>query len=126
MKLLAESLECRSGLICGKCRDREGGRALRAGLGRTLEVPPGAPDYECPLGRPWGFVPPNSAPAIVAHVPPAPAADAAVAQARERACRACDEFNGAVCERQFSCGCCTATWLRWLGSSDSKCPLGTW
>lgn len=38
---------CTSGVHCGTCRDREGGRYWRS---RTVE---GEADFECPHGKPW-------------------------------------------------------------------------
>jgi hypothetical protein len=49
---------CDAVVHCGACRDREGGRAWRESLAKAFAVPAGWPDCECPLGRPWGYIPP--------------------------------------------------------------------
>lgn len=53
-----DSYHCWSGVHCGFCRNRESGRDWRLSLGKVFELPPGAPDFECPHGKPWGYVPP--------------------------------------------------------------------
>lgn len=54
-----ESGACLSGGHCAACRSRgAGGVSFRAGLLRDgWPLPDGAPDFECPHGRPWGFIP---------------------------------------------------------------------
>ena len=47
-----------------------------------------------------------------------------VSATRLAICRACDEFNGNLCERQFPSGCCTCSWARFL--AGGVCPLGRW
>ena len=49
------SEHCCSGAHCRTCRDRDGGRSFRASLGTVFELPAGAPDFDCPHGRPWGY-----------------------------------------------------------------------
>jgi hypothetical protein len=55
-----ESGACLSGGHCAACRSRgAGGASFRAGLLRDgWPLPDGAPDFECPHGRPWGYVSP--------------------------------------------------------------------
>jgi hypothetical protein len=43
---------------------------------------------------------------------------------RGSVCRACDQFNGALCETQFPTGCCLTTWAQFLATGT--CPLGKW
>lgn len=45
------SYKCKSGLICGLCRDLEGGRGMRDGLFVSYGI---EGDFECPRGKPWG------------------------------------------------------------------------
>ena len=44
---------CASGLCCSTCRD-PGAIAWRRSLAKAFILPPGAPDFECPQGLPWG------------------------------------------------------------------------
>jgi len=69
---------CDAGAHCATCRDRAAS-AWRASLCAALPCPPGAPDFACPRGKPWGWRP---APAPASDVPqraapPSPAAGAA-------------------------------------------------
>lgn len=54
----ATSFACMSAIHCGTCRALESGRAWRVSLGKVFELPPRAPDFDCPLGKPWGWTPP--------------------------------------------------------------------
>ncbi len=49
-----ESVACTSGNACRVCRNLAGGREFRESLGRVFALPDGAPDFECPHGKPWG------------------------------------------------------------------------
>jgi len=44
---------------CGACRAKDGGRQWRESLANAFELPPDAPDFTCPHGRPWGYIPPS-------------------------------------------------------------------
>ena len=44
---------CTGGRVCGPCRQREAGRPLRASFATAYQLPEGAPDFECPHGKPW-------------------------------------------------------------------------
>lgn len=57
---------------CTTCRDLEGGRAWRQSLATAFELPPGAPDFQCPHDRPWGYVP--TAEELAAETKPKPLA----------------------------------------------------
>ena len=49
---------------CPTCRAQtKAGSTFRASLGRAFVLPSGSPDFECPHGRPWGYVDPNPRPA---------------------------------------------------------------
>ena len=49
---------CLAGGHCRKCRDLLGGRPFRIDLAGNFALPDGAPDFDCPHGKPWGFLPP--------------------------------------------------------------------
>lgn len=104
---------CDAGVHCPTCRD-PGAAEWRASVRYAFDVPAG--EWECPRGLPWGHGSPGP---IVVHEPePLPA----VAAGRLDACRACDHYNGNVCERQFPCGVCLDGWWRWLRGPASRCP----
>lgn len=109
---------CRTQSFCEKCRDRESGRDWRGSLAAAYVLPDGAPDFDCPYGVAWGGGPDLDRTTSMAL--------RELVEARSKLCRACDEFNGAVCERRFSCGTCLSTWLAWLGDASSACPLERW
>lgn len=44
------------------------------------------------------------------------------AASRLATCRACDEFNGNVCELAFPTGCCSCMWSRFV--AGGRCPQG--
>lgn len=44
---------CLSGAFCSSCRALETGKRQRRTLARSYRLPPGAPDFPCPHGRPW-------------------------------------------------------------------------
>lgn len=46
---------CNLVVHCNVCRDRKGGRAWRKEISKVFSVPAGWPDFECPLGKPWGY-----------------------------------------------------------------------
>ncbi len=51
-----ESPHCSWRAHCQTCRAQtEAGRAFRVSLGQAFMLPPGAPDFPCPHGRPWGY-----------------------------------------------------------------------
>jgi hypothetical protein len=52
---------CNATGSCYTCRNREAGRPWRISLGKVFELPPGAPDFSCPHGKPWGYQPPPEA-----------------------------------------------------------------
>ncbi len=53
-----DTQHCQLRVHCRACRDLDGGRAFRNSIAEHYELPPGAPDFECPLGVPWGYNPP--------------------------------------------------------------------
>ena len=57
-----ETDRCRSGVYCRRCRDLARGRAWRTRIAARLAVPGGNIDWECPNGRPWGYVPDDDSP----------------------------------------------------------------
>jgi hypothetical protein len=132
---------------CRTCRDPAGGRAWRLDLTRAFDVPPGGPDFPCPLGRPWGYAPMAlpAAPHPVAAPPPrrpSAGSTAALKSARLALCRGgsldgpppawCEELepDGVRCGLQFPvdvpgadppCRCGA-----WLADPAASCPLGRW
>jgi len=62
MKAFTDGHHCHARVHCGTCRSREEGRGWRESLAKAFELPPGAPDFDCPHGLPWGFE--GAAPAI--------------------------------------------------------------
>lgn len=55
LKILATSGVCAERLHCATCRDLEGGRSWRKGLGKIFEL--SGVDFECPHGVGWGETP---------------------------------------------------------------------
>lgn len=58
MKLFVLTNTCTSNLHCHTCRNKEDGRNWRTLQAKIWEMPPGAPDFECPKERgakPWGY-----------------------------------------------------------------------
>lgn len=68
----ASSFACRSGAHCRQCRDLQHGRAWRLRLAATHTLPPNAPDFDCPHGKPWGFSHAPCANCGGPHPPPCP------------------------------------------------------
>lgn len=58
MRAFAETIHCKSSAHCRQCRQLEQGRPWRGSLAKAFTLPPGAPDFACPYGKPWGHVPP--------------------------------------------------------------------
>ena len=56
MKDLQSSIICTSELNCKDCRNQEGGRYWRLTLAQVYRLPEDKVDFECPHGKPWGFV----------------------------------------------------------------------
>ncbi len=56
MPTLKLKVLCDSGRHCATCRDREGGRSWREAQSRLRGL---AVDWECPMGHPWGYAPPQ-------------------------------------------------------------------
>ena len=128
-----DSPECRSGTHCRVCRSRSAGMRFRQSVAAYFNLP--ADEWDCPHGHPWG---PDS---MAVPVRPSEAKDkarteTAPAKAKDREkiifdfrhklCRACDEFTGNHCERQFPDGCCLETWQKFLHGHTDPCPLGKW
>jgi hypothetical protein len=57
---LKSSILCTSRLNCKDCRNKEGGRYWRLTLAQVYRLPEDKVDFECPHGKPWGFVEKNS------------------------------------------------------------------
>lgn len=54
LKVFTESAACTSGLHCATCRDTgKAGTQFRAAMGRSFQLPPDAPDFACPQGKPF-------------------------------------------------------------------------
>ena len=53
---LKSSIICTSRLNCKDCRNREGGRYWRLTLAQVYRLPEDKVDFECPHGKPWGYV----------------------------------------------------------------------
>jgi len=49
-----------------------------------------------------------------------PSALAETIASRRAICKACDEFNGTICEKRYPTGCCGITWGAFL--STGQCP----
>ncbi|MBN1553952.1 MAG: hypothetical protein JXA11_04350 [Phycisphaerae bacterium] len=56
LKNFAETNHCTAGVHCRTCRDREGGRYWRLMLAQCYALPNDEVDFECPHGKPWGFI----------------------------------------------------------------------
>lgn len=127
---------CASGRHCPTCRDREGARPWRTALGQAFELPPGAPDFECPLGRPWGYasagapVPPATHSAMNGHAADAMAAavvDQTTQQARRDICDDCPEhvsreYDLLACRLIQHGAPCAYT----RAVEQGQCPLDRW
>lgn len=72
LPIFTESKACTSNRHCRTCRDRDGGRAFRAGLAAAFTLPPDAPDFACPVDKPWGYDEPPPVPVLPARVPRPP------------------------------------------------------
>lgn len=47
---------CQAEVFCERCRSKtEWGRDKRESWAKRFAMPPGGDDFECPLGKPWGF-----------------------------------------------------------------------
>lgn len=57
-----ETDRCRSGVYCRRCRDLAHGRGWRTRIAARFTVPGASPDWECPHGRPWGYLPDYTGP----------------------------------------------------------------
>jgi len=53
---LMSSIICTSRLNCKDCRNKEGGQYWRLTLAQVYRLPEDKVDFECPHGKPWGFV----------------------------------------------------------------------
>jgi hypothetical protein len=53
---LKSSIICTSRLNCKDCRNRKGGRYWRLTLAQVYRLPEDKVDFECPHGKPWGFI----------------------------------------------------------------------
>lgn len=70
MRTFALTIHCTSGVHCGTCRNREGGRGWRTRLAAYFDRPPGGDDFECPHGKAWGYQqPPKERKRVEAAVP---------------------------------------------------------
>ncbi len=59
MRLFTGTNHCIAQVHCGACRDLKGGRKWRKALHKTFLLPDDKVDFDCPVGFPWGFIPPN-------------------------------------------------------------------
>ena len=112
---IEQTICSRTNAHCATCRDLTGGRAWRAELGVAVILPADGPDFTCPLGHLWGYVPTvlnGSTPNLAAQ--------------RLAVCRQCEEWNGNLCERQFPRGKCLGGCIKWLSDPRSSCPGGQW
>jgi hypothetical protein len=112
---IEQAICSRTNAHCATCRDHEGGRAWRNELATAVILPTVEPDFVCPLGHPWGYVPA----ALTAAAPD-------LAAERLIICRQCDEWNGNVCERQFPRGKCLDGYMKWLMDPSNACPDSQW
>jgi len=93
------------------------------GLATAFTLPEGAPDFVCPHGKAWGFVPEGKATVQVRPVP------SYVAE-RRAACDACtgDGLDCSVRYRrmlQETRG--VECWFRkYIAAQESTCPMGYW
>ena len=55
--LFTTTAHCETRVHCRTCRDKEGGRCWRESLATAFELPNGEIDFECPRGKPWGYMP---------------------------------------------------------------------
>lgn len=120
MKIALSNL-CENVGHCRTCRDREGGGAWRVSLGKVFGLPTGAPDFECPRGKPWGYQ--GGAPATPAPMAAAHRRDASLVARRERACALaeCDHCRvDGTCDRV---GGCYSRQMDFYGNPRSRCPL---
>ena len=60
MNIFVENGACKSGVHCQTCRDKDGGRGFRIGLGNAFKMPDDAPDFVCPHGKEWGWLKPST------------------------------------------------------------------
>lgn len=56
MQNFRETNHCAAGVHCRTCRDRESGRYWRLMLAQIYALPGDVVDFDCPHGKPWGFV----------------------------------------------------------------------
>lgn len=56
MRNFIKTKHCACGIHCRVCRDLDGGRAWRESLAKVFDLPGGVVDFECPNGKPWGFI----------------------------------------------------------------------
>lgn len=90
------------------------------GGGRIEMNEPTGPDFT-PPPEPPGLKPP-----MLAAGRELTKAVSDLAAARLTLCAKCDEWNGALCEKQFPSGKCLGGCLDWMNNPDSVCPLGLW
>ena len=66
MTSFVETEHCVLEAHCTLCRAFNAGHSWRASLAKVFELPPGAPDFACPHGKPWGWTAEPGA-VVVAH-----------------------------------------------------------
>jgi hypothetical protein len=113
------TFSCRSGRHCLTCRSRTTGRSFRSAIAAYFHLP--SADFPCPHGQPWDLDSPTQplplpVPAVRLRQPLRPAPNDLLAW-----CRACDHFNGNVCELAFPSGCCNTRWGQFLATG--ACPM---
>ncbi len=120
---------CRAGVHCRTCRDREGGRALRASWAAAFAVPAGSPDWACPHGREWGYAGsgPTAAPERPRARTPKPVQRLkAFVVERMNVCGECEYHTDGACAEMELAGCQSCKWRARLKQPAATCPLGKW
>lgn len=129
---------------CGTCRNLERGRGWRESVVRFFDLPNNVADFDCPLGRPWGWQPVTdsldaepSTVQKVAHIVKAPLRfgraliQRVSVEQRDRRlaiCHACPEVHDGVCGEllrltRHACGCMVN--IKAWGQHE-HCPQGKW
>lgn len=121
-RLFVQTEHCTSEVHCGACRNREGGRRTREWWASRYELPGGV-DFDCPYGKPWGFIPPpRPAKQQGLTVPPEVVAE------REAQCTPCPHNVDGVCleYKRLRGGGCAAKVSVGVRVAKAACPIGKW
>jgi len=116
-----------SGVYCRRCRDLARGRGWRLRIAARFAVPGGGTDFDCPHGKPWGYMPEGKA--VVKAVVKAKPVPAYVAE-RRKICDAC-AVDGLDCQVKYHRKLQEARgvncWFtRYVAAVESTCPMGYW